>query len=199
MSKRPDENGIVVDESEISQTLDFNKLTGVDVSSDKVLMRAMAQAIIDYHKTRADNNKGLDGQALKSPYSKAYRTSLDFAAAGKSASDVNMQLSGDMLGSLDILYESGSKIKIGVSDESVLPRAYGHQSGFKGHPNESAMRQYKREWFGVTEKEAKEIILKEFGSELRPFRDTRPQARAQDQMISVARSLRAFIEDLNDE
>lgn len=53
---------------------------------------------------------------------------------GISGSDIaNMELYGDMLDSLEYKIE-GNKIKIGWFDTSEAPKAYGHQTGFEGHP-----------------------------------------------------------------
>jgi hypothetical protein len=180
---------------EFSQTLDLDKLVGKPVSQDKALARAIMQEVIDYTKTRViKENAGYNGKALKSPYSKTYQSTLDFIASGKSASDVNMKLSGDMLGSIDILEEKGSKFTYGLSDPEVIPRAYGHQTGFEGHPN-SAMSKYKREWFGISEREFKSKILPKFKDELKDVKAN--EAKAQDRLIKVAKSLKAFVEEVD--
>ena len=47
-----------------------------------------------------------------------------------------MELYGDMLDSLN--YETdeiAGTVKIGIFDESEARKAYGHHTGFKGHPN----------------------------------------------------------------
>lgn len=189
--------GLTVDPTELSQTLDLDDLLGAPVSSDPVLARAMVQHIIDYHKLRLTKSQGLGGAKFKdSTYSKVYKSSLDFIAAGKS-DPVNMQLSGDMVGSLDILSESGSKIKYGVADDEVLPRAFGHQSGFEGHPAESKLKQYKREWFGVTPPEARDLLKSKFSKELASLKPDQGESVKQEQLIKVARTFTAFVEDID--
>jgi hypothetical protein len=153
---------INLSEDEVSQTINLKDWMGVDFSSDPNLVRQIGQACIDYMTKRVDDNKGLGNEKLKSPYTKTYADSLDFQAAGKSKNDVNMKLSGDMLGSID-LEESGNSFKIFIpSDES--PKAYGHMTGFKGHPTIPEGK-YKRQFFGLTKEEFKKEIAPKFKGE----------------------------------
>jgi hypothetical protein len=156
-----------VTESEVSQEIDLNKLTGADLSQDPELTREIQQATIDYMLGRISEGKGIGGKALRSPYSKTYQASQDFEAAGKSATDVNMELSGDMLGTIDIIKESnnGAKFTFGINDPTEAIKAYGHQTGFKGHPT-IPQGKYKREFFGVFEKELKENVLSQFQEDI---------------------------------
>ena len=82
-----------------------------------------------------------------------YQKSADFKAAGKSASPVNMRLSGDMLGSIDLAID-GDKLLIGIPSEES-PKAHGHMTGQEGSGNLP-----KRQFFGVTKKEFDEILKK---------------------------------------
>lgn len=177
---------LTINLNEFSQTLDIDKLAGAKVSQDKVLARAIVQEVIDYTKKRVDSGKGYNQGQLKSPYSKVYQSSLDFIAAGKSANDVNMKLSGDMIGSIDILEENGSKITYGLSDDSQIPKAYNHQVG-DTLP--------KREWFGISDREFKKYILPKFKDELKDIKTN--DAKAQDRLIKVAKSLKAFIDEVD--
>lgn len=159
---------------EISQEIDLEKLTGVSFENDPELKREIGQAMIDFMKSRIeDNNAGYGGQKLKSPYSKSYSESLDFQAAGKSDGDVNMTLSGDMLGSIDLVDETDSGFKIDINDPDVIPRAYGHMTGFEGHPNKK-MSKYKRQFFGLSEDEQKQII-KDFSSDIKNIKTAKSE------------------------
>lgn len=52
-----------------------------------------------------------------------------------SSSDIaNMELHGDMLDALDFKITSEGRIKIGWFDKEQAAKAYGHDSGFEGHP-----------------------------------------------------------------
>jgi hypothetical protein len=159
------EPGIKLTKKRVSQKLDLNALTGRDIASDSVLVRKIAQGIIDYMVDRAKSGRGLGRKDLKSPYSKSYSESLTFKAAGKARNDVNMTLSGDMLRSIDILEEDGASVVIGIEDEVDAPKAYGHQTGFEGHPTIPSGK-YKRPFFGVTADEVKKQVLPKFKAEI---------------------------------
>jgi hypothetical protein len=159
------EPGIKLTKKRVSQKLDLNELTGRNIASDPVLVRKIAQGIIDYMVDRAKSGRGLGRKDLKSPYSKSYSESLTFKAAGKSRNDVNMTLSGDMLRSIDILEEDGASVVIGIDDDVDAPKAYGHQTGFEGHPTIPSGK-YKRPFFGVTADEVKKQVLPKFKAEI---------------------------------
>ena len=79
----------------------------------------------------------------------------------------NMELYGDMLDALE--YKKSAKgVWVGINDSKQAVKAYGHNTGFKGHPN-SKMRgdKYKREFIpkkgqgykASIDKEVNKIIL----------------------------------------
>ena len=176
-------------QEEISQTINLNELIGSDISSDEKLVTKIGQSIIDYMEKRVDDGLGYGRQKLKSPYSKEYASSLDLKAAGKSKSEVNMKLSGDMMASIDILEVNGAKIKIGIDDGSQAPKAYGHQTGFKGHPTLESSKN-KREFFGVTKEEIKKYILDEFKDDIKAKRSTSTEET--NKVINAVRGIRTL-------
>ena len=159
--------GLTVSESEISQTFDLDKIAGAKISSDPALRNQIAQAIVDYMIGRVQlDNLGIDRKPWKAKsYSKSYVNSQDFEAAGKSEDSVDLTLSGDMLGSVDITKQSKGLVTISITDKSALPRAYGHMTGFEGHPT-IPPNKYKREFFGVSDKEIKDQVLQFFSDEI---------------------------------
>lgn len=162
MAKLPD--GLKVEKTEISQTIDLQKWTGKDLSSDPELVREIGQEVIDYMIKRSADNKGLGEVQFKPPkYSKTYADSLNFIAAGKSPTDVNMRLSGDMLGSID-MNEEGNKVTIEIGEDQTL-KAYGHMTGYEGHPT-IPNGKYKRQFFGITKTEFDKNILPKFKNEI---------------------------------
>jgi phage gpG-like protein len=181
------EPGIKLSKSKVTQTIDLNKIVGSDISADELLVNRIGQAIIDYMDERVDDGKGLGEVKLKSPYSDSYAESLDFKAAGKSKSDVNMKLSGDMMGSIDLLKVDGSKLTIGIDDPDQAIKAYGHQTGFEGHPH---IKGPKRPFFGVTPDEIKKKILPEFKDEIKAKRVT--SAEEQNRLINFIRGIRTL-------
>lgn len=159
------EPGIKLRKTRIEQKLNLAEIIGKDISADRVLVRKIAQGIIDYMVDRAKDGKGIGRRDLKSPYSKAYAESLAFKAAGKSRNNVNMRLSGDMLRSIDILEEDGASVTIGIDDPIDAPKAYGHQTGFEGHPT-IPQGKYRRRFFGVTSDEIKKEIIPKFKDDI---------------------------------
>lgn len=159
------EPGIKLSKRKITQTIDLNEVVGSDISSDEILVTKIGQAIIDYIDTRVEDGMGLGREKLKSPYSKSYSESLNFKAAGKSRSHVNMRLSNDMMAAIDIVEKKGAKITYGITDPEEAAKAYGHQTGFEGHPTIPEGK-YKRPFFGVTKDEIKKYILDEFKDEI---------------------------------
>ena len=181
------EPGIKLSKSKVTQTIDLNKIVGSDISSDELLVSRIGQAIIDYMDTRVEDGKGLGEVKLKSPYSDSYSESLDFKAAGKSKNQVNMRLSGDMMGSIDLLATDGSKLTIGIDNPDQAIKAYGHQTGFEGHP---FIKGPKRPFFGVTPDEIKKKILPEFKDEIKAKRVT--SAEEQTRLINFIRGIKTL-------
>ncbi len=134
-------------EDEVSLTIDLEDLFGVDVSDKPEIKQAVGQAIIDKIVSRTGSGKGVDGGKFQK-YSESYTESLAFKAAGKSKDSVNLKLFGDMLGTLDVLSDEGNKLKIGWDDELQNAKAYNHNTG-DTLP--------KREFFGLSDSEVKEI------------------------------------------
>lgn len=149
--------GLKVSLDVFQQTIDLNEITGKPVNKDANLQTEMAQAIVDYIVERASKGRGIGGEKLKSPYSPSYAASLDFKAAGKSKSKVDMTLTGDMLSSVEPIEIKGKKVVIGIADDSQIPKAYNHQVG-DTLP--------KRPWFGVTEEEILENVIPKFKKDL---------------------------------
>jgi hypothetical protein len=145
--------GLKLTESEVSQTIDLKEVFGVSLSGNDALKQVIGQALIDRIIDRTESNKDVNGRALKK-YSKEYVASDDFKAFGKSESDVNMTLTGNMLGTLDIVDASGSKVKIGWNDAVENAKAYNHNVGDTVS---------KRAFFGVTKQDI-ESIKREFAS-----------------------------------
>lgn len=142
--------GLTLSETEVSQEFDLNQILGMDISGDEGLQEAVGQAIIDRIVDRTGSGRGVDGKAL-AKYSESYKQSLEFKAYGKT-SKVNMELTGDMLGTLTITANKKGKIKVGWSDSENNAKAYGHITGMKGHPWLDGVTPA-RNFFGLTKAE----------------------------------------------
>ena len=147
----------------VEQTIDLKEVFGVDFRGMTSLKEAIGGAIIERIRDRTAKGEGISFTGdtarkvkLKSPYSKEYADSLEFKAFGKSRNSVNMKLTGDMLGLMDIKLQSGNQITIGWNDAEENAKAYNHSVG------DTVPR---RPFFGVSKSELKEIA-KEFESEI---------------------------------
>lgn len=140
----------------VYQKFNLKEIFGVEFGDKPELKEAIAQAIIEKIKTRTEDGLAIGGKReLKSPYSNEYAKSLAFKAAGKSKRKVNMSLSGDMLGLLDMINDTKNTIEIGWDDDQA-PKAYNHNTGDTVP---------KRPFFGLNETEIREL-KKQFKSEV---------------------------------
>lgn len=143
----------------IYQEIDLGDVTGLDLSDYRGVKEAIGQAMVDHIRARTLDNRSYEGGKLKSPYSKQYQKSLKFKAAGKSARDINMTLTGDMLASLDVEMGKESAVRVIIDSEQV-PKAYNHITGDTVP---------KRNFFGLKDKELT-AILEDFSDDLDQIR-----------------------------
>lgn len=136
-------------EDAVYQDIELGKLLGFDLSDASELKQYIGQLIIERIRARTQDGLGYNGKPLKSPYSSTYAKSPEFKAFGKSKSKVNMTLSGDMLGLIDIIEDKGNKIRIGWDDSEQNAKAFNHNTGDTVP---------KRPFFGINNKELYEII-----------------------------------------
>ena len=133
-------------EQEISQTINLDEILGREptrLERERFIQEAV-ERMIERTQSGVDRN----GREFK-PYTKEYAEEK-----GVSRSDVDLTLLGDML--LSIQGESdGSAVQLKIEGEEA-PKAYGHITGFKGHPT-IPNGKYKRDFFGLTIDEATAI------------------------------------------
>lgn len=142
--------------SKFSVSLDINlrKLMGERVPQDSEFKEAVAQKALDIIQDRTESGRSWKGHKFKR-YSDSYKKSDDFKAFGKSAGEVNLTLSGDMLGTMDVIDESRDKITLGWDDAEENAKAANHVGG---------VTVPKRDFFNLNKKELKQ--LKDFAKEL---------------------------------
>jgi hypothetical protein len=133
-------------QTNVHQKINLKDELGIDLSGRDDLKEMIGQAIIDKIKERTAAGADINGEAFKG-YSKTYKESLEFKAAGK-GNNVNMRLSGDMLELMDFSI-NGNTIKIGWDDVEQSKKAHGHITGGGFLP--------KRNFFGVTNDDLKDI------------------------------------------
>lgn len=110
---------------------------------------AIANAIIDHivDRTRAGLDK--NGNPFKG-YSKAYIKHPDFRIAGKSANDVNLTYSGEMLVDLVLVAHGDGFVKIGFIDKYSNDKAAWNKTARNGG----------RDFLGIQAKELNKIIAR---------------------------------------
>jgi len=138
--------------------VDLGEIFGADLSDRPALKEAIAQQIIDRIVERTESGIDRHNRGFKS-YSGQYVESDEFQAFGKREGQVNLTLTGNMLGLLDVKEISGNKIVIGWDEPEEAEKAHGHISGNVGK---------KRDFLGLPVSEI-EKIREEFKSEIRTF------------------------------
>lgn len=136
--------------------VDLGEIFGVDLSGRPALKEAIAQEFIDRIVERTESGIDRNNQSFKS-YSNEYVESDEFQAYGKKRGQVNLTLTGNMLGLLDVKDISGNKIVIGWNETDEAEKAHGHISGNVGK---------KRDFLGLPVEEV-ESIKREFIDEVR--------------------------------
>jgi hypothetical protein len=141
---------------------------GVNLRGQDALKQAIGQKIIDkiQERTQQDGRDGLLGNSSSKGYSKQYRNSLDFDAAGK-GSKVNLTLTGDMLETMDVVDISGNEVVIGWQSREEQLKAGNHITGDTVP---------KRDFFGLTRSDISEI-KSEFAGEIKDALKERGDSR----------------------
>lgn len=115
----------------------------------------LADLVIEHMVDRTQ--RGIDKDGKKFPkYSKEYIKSLDFKNAGKSASKVDLQLSGDMLAAIRLLSQKPGSLTIGFENGTKEnDKAEGNIEGsYGGDPNPAKARDF----LGIERKKLRELI-----------------------------------------
>lgn len=116
----------------------------------------LAELVIDFIAQRSEQGLDKENKPFKK-YSESYTKSLDFKNAGKSAGDVDLTLSGDMLASMELLRHGRGTIRVGFekgSEENA--RADGNIRGTYGQS--SPIRGKKRDFLGIKKRALKDLI-----------------------------------------
>lgn len=156
-------SGLYVSGKKVYQDIDAEELLGVDLSKDPLLAQSIGQAVVDFMRERTQKDS-VDRNGDKfAPYSKSYKNSEDYEAAGKT-SKVDMTLRGFMLNSLDF-EASGSSFRFGFDDPDEEVKAYGHMTGMEGHKHLDG-KTPRREFFGISNEDFVELVQRRFGEDL---------------------------------
>lgn len=131
---------------------------GVPVE-DEALRQSIGGAIIERIRERTESGIDKLGRKFKN-YSESYKESLPFKAFGKT-SQVDMTQTGDMLGTLEIVKDSPTKLVFGWEDETQNAKAFNHTTGDTVP---------KRDFFGLPKEELQEIAS-EFEEDVKSFKE----------------------------
>lgn len=134
----------------MSQEINLTDLLGREPSETE--KEAFISEAVNLIIERTQSGVDVNGKAFK-PYSKEY---ADFK--GVSSGDVDLTFMGDMLTAINGQADS-DKIILFIDDERETAKAYGHISGFEGHPT-IPNGKYKRKFFGLKPEEAELIASK---------------------------------------
>lgn len=128
--------------------IDLKELFGENIPDSQLFRQSFGQAVLDKIRERTEENKDVEGKRFRN-YSKAYAESIEFAAYGKSKSDPNLQLTGDMMAFMDVIDEGEGFIEIGWADSEEAAKAHGHITGNVG---------VKRDFFGLRPSEVRDLV-----------------------------------------
>ena len=111
----------------------------------------IAQVFIDKIVERAEQRQvDIEGRKFQ-PYSESYKSSKEFKAFGKSDSNRNMKLTGDLLGQIETTDIGEDTVKVGWSDDLQNAKAHGNITGQNG------LWENKRDFFGLSVSDIKEV------------------------------------------
>jgi len=140
-----------VSKGRVSQKINLRDLLGrapTEFEKDAFVQEAL-QRIED----RTLDGDDINGDTF-TPYSEEYAESK-----GVSRNSVDLFSDGDMFDSMEDLGSTRDTVNFGIVDGDEAPKAFNHQKG-------DTLPQ--REWFGITQEEAEEIIERVSLGELNP-------------------------------
>lgn len=135
-----------IEREKIEQKIDLSEYGLENIS--EVQKVQLGQALVDTIVERSESQRDVNGKRFPA-YSSEYKESEDFERYGKSASDRNMTLRGNLLEGIDSRVENGNITLFIESDQ--LDKAHGNITGQEGKWG------YKRDFFGVRDSEVKKL------------------------------------------
>jgi hypothetical protein len=147
---------------------------------------AIAQDIIDYIVDRSKSGLDKNNRKFKK-YSKEYIKSIDFKVAGKSRSNIDLTLTGDMLDSLQILNVKKNGVVIGYEKgDPINGKVEGNILGTYGQKTSTGKA---RDFLGITKKDLSDKILSNY-----PIEEEESILRAAA-LGAVAKAARGFTDE----
>lgn len=153
---------------------------------DKKDREAIAQDIIDFIVDRTKKGKDKRNQEFTGEYSAGYAKSIDFKNAGKSRSNINLTLSGDMLGNMEVIKNVKGKLEIGyTASNEAAGRAEGNILGTYGNKKQVAP---KRDFLGITKNDLEKKILSKY-----PIEDIEEKRKRTEKVLKAIAGAKEFI------
>lgn len=193
----PKIKGLILSKDEVAQEINTSEIAGVDLSTRPDLVERIAQIAIDKMIERTESGKDVFNRNFKG-YSKSYKDSLEFKASGKT-SFVDLKLSGDMIGSIDVVDRVLDRVTIGLQGTLQNNKAFGHMTGMEGHPTLEG-RVPVRNFFGVPVGELKKEVKKELGQEIKLLKEEMQELSAIDiATLRIESRIRQIIDEFEDD
>lgn len=165
----------VISETKMELEVSLDDLFGTQVPNNREFREAVGQAIVDKIVERTQSGNKLTGGKFKA-YSNEYKKSATFEAFGKDPGTVDLTLTGDMLGTLDIKAQSRGTLRIGWRDDTQNAKAFNHHTGDTLPA---------RPFFGLTDSEISDI-RQEFKDQV-PEQNNRGPQRLGDVLKSLVK------------
>jgi hypothetical protein len=86
----------------------------------------------------------------------------------------------DMRPAIESKNRRGDQIEVGVYKKAEVKKAYGHNSGFKGHPNEKKMKAHRREFIPASNKKFKDKITDRVNQRMNELRRGQEQTQLEE-------------------
>lgn len=136
-----------LEKNKVEQRIDLSEFSDVELGEFQKLQ--VGQALIDRIVERSESGRDVNGKRFPA-YSKEYKQSEDFERYGKTPSERDMTLRGNMLEGID-LEISGNDLVIKMEDDQA-PKAHGNITGQEGKWG------YERDFFGVTDRDVRKAL-----------------------------------------
>jgi len=117
-------NEVIAQESDADKRRAFTRAA----RNDAVKLEFGARVVDEIIRRTQEDNVDKTGKSFRK-YSKAYVNSTDFKIAGKDSGKVDLTLSGDMLGTMQVLETAGPSVTIGWNIDVEDEKAGFHVSG----------------------------------------------------------------------
>ena len=117
----------ILSPDDVRLKVNMKDILGRDLPDNEDILDAIAQKAMDMIIERTKDGKDVSGRPFKA-YAKSYLSGDSFAAFGKSKR-VDLTLSGDMLGLMEVLTTTKNTFEIGWTDSEENAKAYNHNVG----------------------------------------------------------------------